>query len=201
MKEADCKSSQLLFCVYWENCVFINAQNFQSGFTVLYFCASDFIIVSGNLTPFSCKRGKKNMRDRDEIIRVLKFLLFSVSAGIIQLVSFTILNEMLLLNYWVCYLTALVLSVLWNFTLNRKFTFKSANNVPVAMVKVAAYYAVFTPLSTWGGDALAKIGWNEYIVLVTSMLLNFATEFLYDRFFVFGGSINTAVEKTDLDGR
>ncbi len=137
------------------------------------------------------------MKSKEELVRMIKFLLFSASAGAIQILSFTLMNEVFRWNYWVCYLTALVLSVLWNFTLNRKFTFKSANNVPVAMLKVAAYYAVFTPISTWGGDALANIGWNEYLVLILSMLLNFTTEFVYDRFFVFGRSIDTAIEKKE----
>ena len=132
------------------------------------------------------KNGKK------ELVRAVKFTLFSISAGIIQILSFTLMNEVFRWNYWVCYLTALILSVLWNFTLNRKITFRSANNVPVAMLKVACYYLVFTPLSTWGGDRLTLAGWNEYLVLVLSMLTNFVTEFLYDRFFVFGKSIDTA---------
>lgn len=127
-----------------------------------------------------------------ELLRVVKFVLFSASAGLIQLLSFTLMNEAFRWNYWVCYLTALVLSVLWNFTLNRKFTFRSANNIPVAMGKVAVFYLVFTPLSTWGGNALTAMGWNEYLVLIGSMLLNFVTEFLYDRFVVFGASIDTA---------
>jgi putative flippase GtrA len=137
------------------------------------------------------------MKSKEELVRMIKFLLFSASAGAIQILSFTLMNEVFRWNYWVCYLTALVLSVLWNFTLNRKFTFKSANNVPVAMLKVAAYYAVFTPISTCGGDALANIGWNEYLILILSMLLNFTTEFVYDRFFVFGRSIDTAIEKKE----
>ena len=133
--------------------------------------------------------------DKRELMRAVKFTLFSASAGIIQLLSFTLMNEVFCWNYWVCYLTALILSVLWNFTLNRKITFRSANNVPIAMLKVAAYYLVFTPLSTVGGDWLTGIGWNEYVVLAISMLLNFTTEFLYDRFVVFCGSIDTAVAK------
>ena len=89
-----------------------------------------------------------NSKSKKELIRTLKFTLFSVSAGIIQILSFTLMNELLAWNYWVCYLTALLLSIIWNFTLNRKITFKSAANIPVAMLKVLAFYAVFTPLST-----------------------------------------------------
>lgn len=129
-----------------------------------------------------------------ERMRVVKFFLFSVSAGVIQTVSFTLMNEVLVWNYWVCYMTALILSVLWNFTLNRKFTFHSANNVPVAMLKVAAFYLVFTPLSTWGGQVLTEMGWNEYIVLGLSMLVNLVTEFLYQKYVVFRGSIDTAID-------
>ena len=134
---------------------------------------------------------------KSEFIRTLKFTLFSASAGIIQMVSFTLLNELLSVSYWVAYLISLILSVLWNFTLNRKYTFRSAANIPVAMAKVAVYYLIFTPLSTWWTAALTEpsygIMWNEYVVLVITMLINFSTEFLYDRFFVFGKSIDTAV--------
>ena len=132
------------------------------------------------------------MKNKTELWRVIKFVLFSASAGIIEIVSFTLLTELTSWPYWPCYLIALVLSVLWNFTLNRRFTFRSANNVPVAMLKVAAYYAVFTPLSTWLGNYLAEtLGWNEYLVTVINMVLNFVTEFLYDTFVVFRGSIDT----------
>lgn len=133
-----------------------------------------------------------NSAKKAEALRALKFTLFSISAGLVQIVSFTLLNEILHLDYWVSYLTALILSVVWNFTFNRKFTFHSAANIPIAMLKVAGYYAVFTPLSTWGGNALELAGWNEYLVLILSMLVNFVTEFLFDRFFVFGDSIDTA---------
>ena len=136
-----------------------------------------------------------NSKSKKELIRTLKFTLFSVSAGIIQILSFTLMNELLKWNYWVCYLTALLLSIIWNFTLNRKITFKSAANIPVAMLKVLAFYAVFTPLSTWAGEMLTNGGWNEYLVLGLTMVTNFVTEYLYDRFFVFGKSIDTAVKK------
>ncbi len=119
------------------------------------------------------------------MFQAIKFFLFSVSAGIIQIAVFTLLNELIKLSYWPAYLIALVCSVVWNFTFNRKITFKSANNIPIAMAKVFAYYLVFTPLSTWWGDALERVGWNEYIILGLTMIVNFVTEFLYCKFFVF----------------
>ena len=130
---------------------------------------------------------------KKEIGRMVKFVLFSISAGVIEIVSFTLLTELTPLPYWPCYLTALVLSVLWNFTLNRKFTFQSANNVPVAMLKVALFYAVFTPVTTIGGNYLVEtLNWNEYLVTGINMILNLSTEYLYDRFFVFRDSLDTA---------
>ena len=135
--------------------------------------------------------------EKKEVIRAIKFALISASAGIVEIVLFTILNEFTGLRYWPCYLTALIASVLWNFTLNRKFTFKSANNVPIAMLKVAAYYAVFTPLSSWFEHFLTmNLGWNEYLATFTNMVINMVTEFLYQRFFVFGNSIDTNIDKT-----
>lgn len=131
-----------------------------------------------------------------EFWRVVKFTLFSLSAGIIQLGGFALLFDVLHLPEWIAYLIALVASVVWNFTLNRKFTFQSASNVPKAMLLVLAYYAVFTPLTTglewWLTE---KLLWNGYLVTVINMLLNFATEFLYQRYVVFKDSIDTAPKK------
>ena len=127
-----------------------------------------------------------------ESTRFLKFAFFSASAGLIEMGSFALLNELLHLPYWLSYVIAVTLSVLWNFTLNRKFTFRSAANVPVAMLKVAAYYVVFIPLTARLEHLLTGIGWNEYLVTAINMALNFVTEFLYQRFFVFGKSIDTA---------
>lgn len=128
---------------------------------------------------------------RKETLRAVKFLFFSISAGLIQIGVFTLLNEVVKLPYWPAYLIALVASVLYNFTINRKFTFHSAANVPVAMAKVFGYYCVFTPLSTLGGDYLTeKLGWNEYLVLAISMILNFVTEFLFTRFVVYRNQVD-----------
>jgi len=129
---------------------------------------------------------------KKELLRTVKFFLFSTSAGIIQMSSFALLNELTAAPYWLSYLIALVLSVLWNFTLNRRFTFQSASNVPKAMLLVFLFYCVFTPASTWLEHLLAgKLGWNEYLVTLINMCLNLVTEFLYQRFVVFRDSIDT----------
>ena len=129
---------------------------------------------------------------KKEALRAAKFTLFSASAGLIELGAFALLNELLHLPYHVSYIAALALSVLWNFTLNRKFTFQSANNVPRAMLLVALFYCVFTPLTGWLEHFYTMtLGWNEYVATILNMALNFVTEYLYDRFVVFRGSIDT----------
>ena len=163
-------------------------------------------ILTRNQTygPVASQRAKKqeknmeNEKKKDEKltknesgVQALKFFIFSNAAGLIQTISFTICNELLKLPYTPCYLTALTLSVLWNFTVNREFTFKSANNVPKAMFKVFLFYCVFTPLSTWWGNAMTGAGINEYLVLAFTMLINLSSEFLYYKYVVFRGSINT----------
>lgn len=133
------------------------------------------------------------VKSNKEVWRSVKFLFFSLSAGLIQIISFTLFEEVFHFVHWMSYLIALVLSVLWNFTLNRKFTFHSAGNIPLAMCLVALFYLVFTPLSTWWTAVLTspELHWNEYVVLILTMLINFVTEYLYDRFVVFGKTIDT----------
>lgn len=134
---------------------------------------------------------RKKIAKRQEIIRTLKYLFFMTSAGVIQLLSSTLCWQVFHFDYWLGYIIALALSVIWNFTFNRKFTFKSANNIPIAMLKVLCYYLVFTPLSTWWGHALSNIGWNDYLIEIPTMIINGVTEFLFCRFVVFGKTINT----------
>ncbi|MBQ0165707.1 MAG: GtrA family protein [Treponema sp.] len=127
-----------------------------------------------------------------ELKRMILFTLFSASAGLIEIGSFTLFELAFKMPYWPSYLIALILSVIWNFTLNRNFTFQSASNVPVAMLKVAGFYAVFTPVSTWLGNYLVEtLLWNDFLVTAINMVANFVLEYLYDRFFVFGKSIDT----------
>ena len=131
-----------------------------------------------------------------EFLRFLKFVFCSISAGLIEIISFALMNEYTSMPYWPCYLIALVASVVWNFTLNRNFTFKSATNIPIAMCKVFIYYSIFTPISTvWGNYLVEMLHWDGTLVTILNMLLNFVTEYLYDRFFVFRDSIDTKEEK------
>ncbi len=156
------------------------------------------------------ENNNSNLSKKESIIQAVKFALFSASAGIIQTLTFTLLELVPgwlgkePLPYWACYLPALVASVLFNFTVNRKFTFKSASNVPIAMLKVAAFYAVFTPVSTWLGQLAAnRFGTPEnaelieFLVLAATMLTNLVTEFFYQKYFVFNDKKkeNTEAEK------
>ena len=125
-------------------------------------------------------------KSTQEWVRVFKFVLFSASAGIIQIGSFTLLNEFTGWRYWPCYLISLLLSIFWNFTFNRRFTFKSNANITRAMLLVLAFYAVFTPATTILGDWLAEdLLWNEYLVTGINMLLNVSLEYLYQRYVVY----------------
>jgi len=137
----------------------------------------------------------EKLTPRQNAWQAFKFTLFSASAGIIQASSFTLLNELTKSsferNYWFCYLSALTLSVLYNFTVNRRFTFKSATNVPIAMLKVVGFYLVFTPLSTWLGHLAENNGINEYLILAPTMLSNLVLEYLFCRFVVYRKSMNT----------
>jgi len=127
---------------------------------------------------------------KKQLWQVVKFTLFSISAGIVQIGSFALI-EIFIKDYWIPYLISLVLSILWNFTLNRRYTFKSATNVPVAMAKVFGFYLVFTPLSTYLGNLVEAHGINDFIILAVTMVTNFALEFLFCKFVVYRGKEDT----------
>ena len=128
--------------------------------------------------------------NKKELWQVVKFTLFSISAGIIQVGAFALL-EIFIRDYWIPYLVSLLLSILWNFTLNRRYTFRSAANVPVAMAKILGFYAVFTPLSTYLGDLAEAHGGNDFLILVITMLANFVLEFLFCKLVVYRGKEDT----------
>ena len=127
---------------------------------------------------------------KKQIWQVIKFTLFSISAGLIQVGSFALL-EIFIKTYWIPYLTSLLLSIVWNLTLNRKFTFKAAVNVPIAIAKVLGFYAVFTPLSTWLGALAEGAGAHDFLILAVTMIANFVLEFLFCKFVVFRGQEDT----------
>ena len=134
--------------------------------------------------------------NKSQVWQAVKFTLFSISAGIIQIGSFAIL-EIFIQDYWIPYLTSLILSIIWNFTLNRRFTFQSAANVPIAMAKVFGFYLVFTPLSTWLGSIAEKNGGNDFVILIITMLSNFVLEYLFCKFVVYRGQENTLQKKNN----
>lgn len=136
--------------------------------------------------------GKQKLTPKETAVQFFKFLMFSCMAGIIQIGSFTLFSELLKWRYWPAYLLSLILSVLYNFTVNRRFTFKSATNVPIAMLKVLGYYCVFTPVTTIVGNYFVEtLGVNRYVVEIVTMVLNFVTEYLFCRFVVYRNSMNT----------
>ena len=130
------------------------------------------------------------MKDKKSLWQALKYALFSLSAGLIQEGSFILLYNVIFKEslYDLCYLVSLILSIVWNFTLNRKYTFQSASNIPIAMLKVAGFYLVFTPLSTWLGQMVVDAGWNGNLVQFLTMCANFVLEFVYFKFVVFRDS-------------
>lgn len=131
-----------------------------------------------------------------ELFEFLKFLGFSISAGVIQIVSFEIMFDLIGWKvWWACHLISLALSVVWNFTFNRKFTFKSASNVPLAMSFAFLFYVAFTPASVFGGQALKDIGWNGTLVEALMMVINFVLEFVWDKFVVFNDKFMSKIEK------
>lgn len=132
---------------------------------------------------------------KDRIMQMVKFTLFSISAGVIQVLSFALFNEIFKWIYWPAYLISLLLSIIWNFTLNRQYTFKSAANIPIAMLKLLGFYAVFTPLSTWLGHLAESVGINEYVILALTMISNFVLEFLFSKFVIYKNKENTRIKK------
>lgn len=132
---------------------------------------------------------------KQHYIQMIKFTLFSISAGVIQLGTYTLFTELFRWGHWLAYLVSLTLSVVWNFTFNRRYTFQSAVNVPKAMAKLLGFYAVFTPTSTWIGHLAVESGVNNYLVEILTMLSNFVLEFLFCKFVVYWKQENTRIKK------
>lgn len=160
---------------------------------------------------------------KKELLRALKFFLFSCSAGVIEvifdvLIFTNIFNAVAPDATWtksVSYLIGLVASVIWNFTFNRKFTFKAANNVPKAMGLAFLFYVFFTPLAEFftaflstgdilgiiditkwgitpvGLDQAGMLGdFGGFLITFIVMFCNMALEFPWQKFVVFRNSID-----------
>lgn len=138
----------------------------------------------------------EQLRPKQQFFQFLKFLAFSLSAGVIQIVTFELLYTVIgWKSWWATYLISIILSVVWNFTFNRKFTFKAATNVPVSMVLALLFYVPFIPLSVFGGNALEGIGWNGTLVTLMMMVINFLGEFVWDKFIVFNEKVVDKIVK------
>lgn len=146
------------------------------------------------------------MTKKQQFLQFLKFTGFSASAGIIQFTVITLLYDVWFkpLEYYgmgednayvVAFLIGLTLSVIWNFTFNRKFTFKDAHNIKLAMGLVILYNCIIVVPLSLGGRELIKIWGADYDMLVTviSLLFNFATEYFWDRFVVFNKKSNDKI--------
>ena len=144
------------------------------------------------------------MNKKGQLLQAVKYGLIAASAGIIQAGSFTLFEEVLHWEYWPSYLTALVLSVLWNFTFNRKYTFRSDYDIRRAMLLTLLFYVIFTPVSTWwtaaltGENPFTGAAANEatalvspWIVQIGTMLVNFVLEFLWQRLVVYRNRVDT----------
>ena len=153
------------------------------------------IVNQNENSEFNQIEKKKLKINKAEILQFLKFLAFSLSAGVIQLLSFELLyNWTNALSWWPSYLISIILSVIWNFTFNRKFTFKSASNVPISMSLALCFYVMFIPVSVFGGDALEASGWNGTLVTILMMVINFILEFFWDKFIVFNDKIVAKIQ-------
>jgi putative flippase GtrA len=153
--------------------------------------ADKFTADKSKTDKFTMDQASGHMTKKQNAIQFIKFTLFSASAGAIQFLTSAALHELTHIPDWMAYLFPLILSVVYNFTLNRRFTFKSATNYPLAMLKVTGYYLIFTPVSTWWVDQLTALNWNFYVIIIGTLVVNFVTEFLFDRYVVFGKSIGT----------
>lgn len=149
--------------------------------------------MSDDRKEYEMNTGSENEHNRTSVWQVIKFTLFSASAGLIQISTFALFLDVFHWAHWLSYLISLILSVIWNFTFNRRYTFRSDANVQRSMLLVALFYAVFTPVSTWWSNALGEngAGWNPYVVEIGTMLVNFVLEFLYQRFVVYRNRIDT----------
>ena len=172
---------------------------------------------------------EEKKQKRKTLVQAIKYACCTASAGVIEIVSYTVLYEVLPidkavmidfithveLRNFVSTLIALTLSILWNFTINRKFTFKSAGNVGRAMFLAFLFYVPFFPFKLWfngympsylaaGAASAAGVTVVEYLekhviinyaVEVCTMLINGVLEFCWQKFVIYRKEEGSALAK------
>lgn len=174
----------------------------------------------GILYETSLKQAEKNAKreKRKGVMQFIKYALCAASAGIIQIVLFSILQAVIPSNgktihfivedmdlvTFIATTVALCASILWNFTFNRKFTFKDAGNVPKAMILAFLFYVPFYPFQTWYVHTIKSllveaIGTDGAGIIAegTVMIINFALEFMWQKFVVFRKPKDKQENKTE----
>lgn len=162
----------------------------------------------GILYETSLRQAEKNAKKekRKGVLQFIKYALCAASAGIIQLALFSILQavipqsgktirfivEDMDLVTFISTTVALCASILWNFTFNRKFTFKDAGNVPKAMLLAFLFYVPFYPFQTWYVHTIKSLllgplstQASGIIAEGSVMVINFVLEFMWQKFVVF----------------
>lgn len=160
----------------------------------------------GLLKDYAIQKAEKDAKKEKKatLFQAIKYFCCAASAGAIQLISFTILQLVIKDPTKMWFMTetdvgtfvpttiALALSIIWNFTLNRKFTFKDAGNVPKAMALAFLFYVPFYPFQTWyvatvkpALGAYMNIDLAGVIAEGTVMLINGILEFCWQKFVVF----------------
>lgn len=174
----------------------------------------------GILYETSLKQAEKNAKKekRKGVMQFIKYALCAASAGIIQIVLFSILQAVIPSNgktihfivedmdlvTFIATTVALCASILWNFTFNRKFTFKDAGNVPRAMILAFLFYVPFYPFQTWYVHTIKSllveaIGTDGAGIIAEGsvMIINFALEFMWQKFVVFRKPKDKKENKTE----
>ena len=159
------------------------------------------------------KAAKKEKRKT--LFQIIKYAICTASAGLIEFITFTILTKTPILSsmanekvwfftennlaWFVATAIALFLSIVWNFTINRKFTFKSAGNVPRAMSLAFLFYVPFFPFKLWFNSYMPEhLGVDSLLIEVITMLINGVLEFCWQKFVIYRKEQDTAPPKHEI---
>ncbi|MDO5025763.1 MAG: GtrA family protein [Trueperella sp.] len=119
-------------------------------------------------------------------LQAVKFTLLSGTAAVVEAGSYALFLALDLMPVSWAQAISVALSVLWNFTLNRKFTFKSTGNVPFAMLLVSLFYVAYIPISSVLAGLMDDAGMHPAVIKIIWLLINFVGEFIWWKYVVFG---------------